>query len=80
MASDATTQAEVDRLAKKRAVPPNEATLEEENPVESPGNDPAKTDQKRAASSDGPRQPAAKSTEGLTIGGSQETPTESGDE
>lgn len=32
MASDATTQAEVDRLAKERAVLPNEATLEEENP------------------------------------------------
>jgi hypothetical protein len=59
---------------------PSAETLEEENPIESPANDSdEQTANENAASSNEPEQPVAKSTEGLTIGGSEETPTERGD-
>lgn len=47
--------------------------LEEENPVHSPQSDRRDADQERAAFTDEPEQPVAKSTEGLTVGGSEAT-------
>jgi hypothetical protein len=81
MGTEGKNREEVDRMDTGRpGAPPDEEALEEENPVESPANQSRDGDEERAASSDEPPQPVAKSTEGLTVGGSEELPAGSDDD
>jgi hypothetical protein len=80
MATEEDRQDERDRLGNNPVEAPPAEQLEEENPTESPAADSAdqaasqEEDNERAASSaEGPR-PVPKSTEGLTIGGSEKRP------
>lgn len=82
MATEEDRQEERDRLGNDPLQAPPAETLEEENPVESPAKPPEDEEaehehdspEERAASSMESARNVAKSTEGLTVGGTEKTP------
>jgi hypothetical protein len=80
MATEEDRQEERDRLGNDPLEAPPAEQLEEENPTESPASDSGdeagdqENDNERAASSAEPPLSAGKSTEGLTVGGSENRP------
>lgn len=86
MGAEEPREQELDRLGNEPLRAPPAEQLEEENPVESP----ARTEEgktrterdsvrERAASSMEPARPTAKSTEGLTVGGTEKAPPQEPD-
>ena len=78
MATEKDRQKERDRLGSDPLQAPPAEELDEENPVESPAADQdddaqpkRESDQQRASSSMEPGRRVAKSTEGLTVGGTE---------
>ena len=80
MATEEDRQEERDRLGNDPLEAPPAEELNEDNPTESPAPDPGdegvnrETDQRRASSSAEPPRSVGKSTEGLTVGGSDKPP------
>jgi hypothetical protein len=79
MATEEDRQEERDRLGSDPLEAPPVERLEEESPTESPADSEdvagdQENDQARASSSAEPPRPVGKSTEGLTIGGSERQP------
>ena len=80
MATEEDRQEERDRLGNDPLEAPPAEELKEENPTESPASDSGgeggdrETDQRRASSNAEPPRSVGKSTEGLTVGGSENRP------
>jgi hypothetical protein len=84
MATEEDRQEERDRLGNDPLETPPVEQLEEENPTESPASDDAdggdrEKDQERASSSTESPRSVGKSTEGLTIAGSENRPDDQAD-